>query len=78
MNRTNDSKSMTVCALLTIPWLARASGLTRNRIARVLEHNGVRIRRSGRVRFVTLADLKEGFPELWESLLDVEIIRGRG
>ncbi len=60
-------------ALFSVPELGRLAGVSRWRMGRLLERNGVRFRWSGRLRLVLLSDLRLAFPELWDSILDREV-----
>jgi hypothetical protein len=59
----------------TIGELAELTGESRYKVTQTLETNGVTIRRRGRVRVVFLSALKHGFPDLWESLLELQAMR---
>jgi len=57
-------------ACYTIPELAELAGISRWRVRRLLEKNGVQLGRNGSDRVVYLSALKRALPDLWDSILD--------
>lgn len=57
-------------ACYTLSELASMSGISRWRVRRLLERNGVAIAKSGSDRVVFLSALKKALPELWDSILE--------
>lgn len=56
----------------TIPELAKMAGISRWKMARLLEANGVKLHKAGaKKRTVLLSQIRQCFPDLWDSLLDV-------
>jgi len=59
-------------AAYSIPELAEMSGMDRHRVRRMLESNGVELKRSGRAILVFTSALRRALPDLWDSILDRE------
>ncbi len=55
-------------AAYTVAELARASGIERRRLRRILDDAGVTLVRSGRVCLVSLSELERKVPQLWEGI----------
>jgi hypothetical protein len=62
-------------AFYTVTELARAAGMSPYRFARLLEQGGVDFVKSGRVRLVSIADLRDHAHRVWEAIAEVEHIR---
>ena len=57
-------------SIYTIGQLARLAGISKWRVVRTLQSNGVPIRKSGNCRVVGLKDLRDGLPWFWDSIVD--------
>jgi hypothetical protein len=55
--------------------LARAGNVPAYRLLRLLRRNGVTFLRAGRAFYVTLTEIREKIPPLWESLCAAEELR---
>jgi hypothetical protein len=64
-----------VRALYPVPILARACGVTQQRMARLLRANGVALVHSGRSIIVPLSEIRRRIPALWDSLVTAERLR---
>ena len=62
-------------ALYTIPELARAAGISRFLMGRILLAQGVTLVRSGRLRLVPVVEIEERLPLLWHSIELAEVAR---
>ncbi len=58
--------------------LARATGIERRRLRRVLEDAGVRFLQCGRVRLVSLSEIERKVPLLWEGIKSAYAVGGEG
>ena len=63
-------------AAYSIGELARAAHVERRRLRRILEQAGVTFLMSGRVRIVSLAELEQKVPPLWEGIKAAYAIGG--
>ena len=61
---------MKIAALYTVSRLAKAAGITRFSMLRLLRRNGVAFLRSGRAYYVPLTELLDHTPALWRSLME--------
>jgi len=57
-------------AAYSIPELAEMAGMPRGKVRRMLDSNGVQLRRNGRVYVVFLSALRRALPDLWDSIQD--------
>jgi hypothetical protein len=67
--------ALEVKALYPVPILARACGVTQQRLVRLLRRNGVALLNSGRAIIVPLSEIRRRLPALWESLITAELLR---
>jgi hypothetical protein len=58
--------------MYTIPMLARALGIGRSRVNRLLDAQDVLVYTVGRSRLVPLSEIEEKLPALWESIRTAE------
>ena len=63
------------CTLFPIEELASAGGVSRRVMNRMLRDAGIAIVRGGRTNFVSLAELEEKLPAVWDSILAVDALR---
>ena len=70
-----NSRSELPKAAYSLQELADRAGLSRWRIERLLRSNGIQFVRSGRTKVVLLSELKLGFADFWQSILDREALR---
>jgi hypothetical protein len=64
-----------VRAFYSVPELARIANVPTYRLLRLLRRNGVTFLRVGRAFYVTLTEVREKIPPLWESLRAAEELR---
>ncbi len=77
MRRARDRfADLPLSALYTVAALARASGVERRRLLRVLEAAGVKFLRCGRYSLVALSELERKVPVLWDSIKAVYALGG--
>lgn len=62
-------------AVFSVPELGRLAGISRWRMVRLLDANGVRVSREGRRRYVLLVDLQRAMPDLWTSIVSRDALR---
>ena len=78
MHRRSDANAMAgleVRALYTIGALARAVGVTRHLMLRLLRANKIDFVRAGRTLFVPLCEIEKRIPTLWQGILAAEAVR---
>jgi len=63
-------------AAYTVAELARASGIDRRRIQRILEQAEVSFLMSGSVRLVSLSEIELKVPSLWEGIKAAHTLSG--
>jgi hypothetical protein len=64
-----------VQALYSVGRLARVGNVDKDMLRRLLRSNGVTLYRGGRVFYVTLAEIQEKIPPLFQSLCLAEQLR---
>ena len=67
---------MPIQALYTLGELARASAIERRKLRRILEREGVELLVSGRIAYVSLAELEVKVRPLWEGIKAAHSLRG--
>jgi hypothetical protein len=63
-------------AIYTIGELSRASSIERRRLRRILDREGVELLVSGRISYVSLAELEVKVRPLWEGIKAAHALRG--
>jgi hypothetical protein len=76
--RESSLVGLDVHAVYSVATLARLGNVTRHRLRRLLESNGVILIRGGRAVFVSLSEIQRKIPPLWESLCLVARLRSTG
>jgi len=66
--RRRAERALPIQAFYSLPELARASGISRFKLRRMLESKGIAFERSGRSVLVGLSELEKKYPELWDSI----------
>jgi hypothetical protein len=61
--------------LFPVAWLVAASGQSRRVLDGMLRHHGVELVRVGRSNFISLTELEDKIPVLWEGIRHVEWLR---
>ena len=69
------SAPLPVRAVYTVPELAAAACMTRQRALRLLQKLGVSMIRSGRIWLVPLDELEQKAPRFWNSVRTAELQR---
>jgi hypothetical protein len=64
-------------AVYTVGELAEAAGMSRRRLARLLDRLGVRTLRSDTTPLVPLSELEAKVEPFWESIQTIEMLRRR-
>ncbi len=72
---TRHKRPLRLQALYSVNALASAAGVGHRRFQRLLRSVDVRFLRLGRLVFVTVTELEEKCPELWESIQATEVLR---
>jgi excisionase family DNA binding protein len=71
-------KELPLRALYSVAELARAGGVERRKMRRLLQQAGVRVLRVGKLWCVSVSELEERVPTLWEGIRSVETLRHVG
>lgn len=72
---------VTLKAVYTVGELAKMAGLSKRSLVSKLRSEGVRLRspqRRGCPQLVTLSQLRKAWPDLWDSLLQIQRLQAEG